>query len=413
VELSVRPRVVAGGVYERAVGAAGRPLAGYRRRTPERTVLHELVAQHAQTMLAELRDADPEGGGLPRYVERELAAYLKCGVLAHGFCRVRCQTCRDEIVVAFSCKSRGICPSCTARRMADTAAHLVTRVLPRAPYRQWVFTVPKLLRLRLARDPAWASWAGQLVVRAIGAWQRRVARERGLGAPRTGAVVFRQRFGGLVNLNVHYHVIVPDGVFVEDGGPLAFAMLPVPTSEDVLAILDRIVRRVAKRLGREPHDDDAPTTPDVLAQVQAEAAASWRTPTDGHDVVRGAERLRAWCEGFSLHAGDRRASRGSVCRPVPAEVQLGELRRIVPLELDLGRVACRCERRLVWQVERDEHGARSRRIGDHRDDTAMAAAGRHRRTRGGVGLPTAGGRRVRPARCGGPRGGAVFLRKAA
>jgi hypothetical protein len=73
-------------------------------------------------MLAELRDADPEGGGLPRYVERELAAYLRCGILAHGFCRVRCQTCRNEIVVAFSCKSRGICPSCTARRMADTAA---------------------------------------------------------------------------------------------------------------------------------------------------------------------------------------------------------------------------------------------------------------------------------------------------
>ena len=298
----MRPRVVAGGVYERTAGAAGRPLAGYRRRTPERTVLHELVAQHAQTMLAELRDADPEGGGLPRYVERELAAYLKCGVLAHGFCRVRCQTCRDEIVVAFSCKSRGICPSCTARRMADTAAHLVTRVLPRAPYRQWVFTVPKLLRLRLARDPAWASWAGQLVVRAIGAWQRRVARERGLGAPRTGAVVFRQRFGGLVNLNVHYHVIVPDGVFVEDGGPLAFAMLPVPTSEDVLAILDRIVRRVAKRLGREPHDDDAPTTPDVLAQVQARRQqAGARRPTD-----------TMWCAAPS---GCARGVRVSRCTP--------------------------------------------------------------------------------------------------
>jgi len=128
--------VLAGGLYERASGAARRPLTGYRRRTPERTVLHELVAQHTETMLAELRDADPDGGGLPRYVERELAAYLRCGILAHGFARVRCQTCRDEIVVAFSCKSRGICPSCTARRMADSAAHLVTRVLPRAPYRQ-------------------------------------------------------------------------------------------------------------------------------------------------------------------------------------------------------------------------------------------------------------------------------------
>ena len=77
--------MLAGGLYERTSGVAGQPLAGYRRREPERTVLYELVAQHAQTMLAEVRAADPEGGGLPRYVERELTAYLRCGVLAHGF----------------------------------------------------------------------------------------------------------------------------------------------------------------------------------------------------------------------------------------------------------------------------------------------------------------------------------------
>ena len=62
--------MLVGGVYERTTGAAGQPLGGYQRRAPERMVLHELVAQHAQTMLAELRDAD--GRGLPRYVEREL-----------------------------------------------------------------------------------------------------------------------------------------------------------------------------------------------------------------------------------------------------------------------------------------------------------------------------------------------------
>jgi hypothetical protein len=107
--------VVTGGLYERALGAAGRPLVSYRRRTPERTALHELVAQHAQTMFAELRDADPDGNGLPRYVERELAAYLRCGILAHGFVRVRCQACGDEMVVAFSCKSRGICTVVPAR----------------------------------------------------------------------------------------------------------------------------------------------------------------------------------------------------------------------------------------------------------------------------------------------------------
>jgi hypothetical protein len=265
-------------------------------------VLHELVAGHAQTLLAELRDADPEGGWLPRYVVRELAAYLRCGILAHGFARVRCQTCRDEIVVAFSCKRRGICPSCTARRMADTAAHLVDRVLPRAPYRQWVFTVPKPLRLVLARDPAWMSWIGGLVVRAIGAWQRRVARKRGIRTPLTGAVTFVQRFGGLVNLNVHFHLVVPDGVFVEDGTGLRFEMLPVPTNANVLAILDRIMRRIARRQANEARNElDEDVAPDVLAQVQAEAASTWRSPMDASASrsVRGAD-PRAWGPSYAL-----------------------------------------------------------------------------------------------------------------
>jgi hypothetical protein len=55
-------------------------------------------------MLVELRDADPDGGGLPRYVDSELAAYAMTGILAHGFTRVRCETCHDEMVVAFGCK---------------------------------------------------------------------------------------------------------------------------------------------------------------------------------------------------------------------------------------------------------------------------------------------------------------------
>jgi hypothetical protein len=188
--------------------------------------------------------------------------------------------------------------------MADTAAHLVDSVLPRAPYRQWVFTVPKWLRLRLARDPAWTSWVGNLVVRAIGVWQRRVARSRGQAAPKTGAVTFVQRFGGLVNLNVHFHLAVPDGVFVEAGEGLQFELLPVPTHTDVLAILGRIMGRIARRLAREATAEDRDAdAPDVLAQVQAEAAATWRSPADGRATVRGAERLRAWSEGFSLHAG--------------------------------------------------------------------------------------------------------------
>lgn len=96
----------------------------YRRRQPQGTVLYEAVRDHLATLLAE---ASEMGRGLPRYVERDFAKYLECGVLAHDFARVQCENCKDELLVAFSCKGRGVCPSCNcyrARRMRGKWAEL-------------------------------------------------------------------------------------------------------------------------------------------------------------------------------------------------------------------------------------------------------------------------------------------------
>ena len=75
----------------------------YRRRQPEGTVLYETVRENLATLLAE---AGELGRGLPRYVERDFAKHLECGVLVHGFAQVRCESCKDELLVAFSCKGR-------------------------------------------------------------------------------------------------------------------------------------------------------------------------------------------------------------------------------------------------------------------------------------------------------------------
>jgi hypothetical protein len=69
--------------------------------------------------------------GYPAFVKKEFRRYLDCGILANGFARLRCPTCGFERLVAFSCKGR-LCPSCWAKRAADTAAHLVDHVLPEA-----------------------------------------------------------------------------------------------------------------------------------------------------------------------------------------------------------------------------------------------------------------------------------------
>jgi len=67
------------------------------------------VDDHLETLLVEL-DTHP-GLGLPFFCRRELRRFLECGLLAHGFVRVHCASCRRDSLVAFSCKGRGFCPS--------------------------------------------------------------------------------------------------------------------------------------------------------------------------------------------------------------------------------------------------------------------------------------------------------------
>jgi len=130
----------------------------YQRSEPERTLLHRIVRENLASFLAEAAERYPSSE-LPHFIACEFERYLRCGLLCHGFVRVRCPTCRDELLVAFSCKNRGVCPSCSARRMADTAAHLRDLVWPDVPVRQFVMTIPKRLRFVLAWWPKLISLA--------------------------------------------------------------------------------------------------------------------------------------------------------------------------------------------------------------------------------------------------------------
>ncbi len=96
----------------------------YRPRWPERTLLHSLVREHLETFLALARQGQAEMSPVPGYVETTFRKYLECGVPSFGFARARCSACGYDFFVAFSCQTKGICPSCNTRRMVETAAHL-------------------------------------------------------------------------------------------------------------------------------------------------------------------------------------------------------------------------------------------------------------------------------------------------
>jgi hypothetical protein len=163
------------------------------------------------------------------------------------------------------------------------------------------------------RDPRLITRALDIALRTIFSLQRRRARRARARAPRTGAVTFVQRFGGALNLNVHFHCVIPDGVFVRDGEGTPFLALSGPSDAEVQEVLGRIVRRLRKlvRPRLEVAQADA-RVPDALATAQADSLSLLRgNPPPAVRIKRQA----AYLEGFSLHAGvhlhanDREGSR--------------------------------------------------------------------------------------------------------
>ena len=77
----------------------------YERHRPEQTTLYRLVQQHAQSFFAQ--SAEAAGARLPQFVRDEFDAFLECGILAHGFLRLRCGDCGHDKLVAFSLRHLG------------------------------------------------------------------------------------------------------------------------------------------------------------------------------------------------------------------------------------------------------------------------------------------------------------------
>jgi hypothetical protein len=274
-------------------------------------VLFEVLEEHLGTFL-DLAEA--AGRPVPSWVRSELTDYLACGIVRHGFTLLRCLGCRTSRVVAFSCKGRAFCPSCCGRRMNSTAAHLVDRVFPRVPVRQWVLSLPIPLRYRLAWD---ADLCEAVLASFIGTLEGfyRVHTDQPSG--RGGAVTFQQLFGSSMAANLHFHTLRVDGVFAVDAdGALVFHPAPPLTTEQVQGVVDEVRRRVVRLLRRRGLLDEA----DELSQH------------DEHDPDEDAQRvlLGASVAGrvaLGLRAGKRpRALRGPPRpqRPLPPRCAVAE-----------------------------------------------------------------------------------------
>jgi Putative transposase/Transposase zinc-binding domain len=312
--------------HPHAASTSSDPGDDYERRRPEDTVLLGTVQEHWRTFLADL-EARAEPPALPAFVVAEVEAFLRCGILAHGFVLARCGDCGWSRPVAFSCQRRGFCPSCIGRRMADFAAHLVDRVAPTSvPLRQWVLTVPHRLRARMMYDPALTTLVLRELIAAVSSWLRRRARRLGIrGALKAGAVAVVQRFNSALDASPHFHTLFLDGVYsFPVGSTPVFHPTPAPRDEDIARVAAAVCRRVERKLSeREPaapqrHFEESAQLWCALAGASVAGVAA-TGPRRGRYLVRvrGARadvdaivtgRLCADVAGFNLQAATRIAA---------------------------------------------------------------------------------------------------------
>ena len=247
------------------------PLGVYRARRAAASPLFRLLQDHFPAFHACYEERFAATYGDWRPVVREVAEkFLGCGILAHGFARVRCEAagCGHEYLLAFSCKARYFCPSCHAKRLALWTLWLEETLLAReVPHRQVVLTIPKRLRAwclyrrRLLGDVA------RVAARTVTAAVRTLTREPGLAV---GIVACVQTHGSRANWHPHIHMIVTDGGFRPDG-----TFVPWP-AHDTVALTEAFRRAVLRAFVRRG----------VLEPDEADAMLAW--PHSGfhvHDAV--------------------------------------------------------------------------------------------------------------------------------
>lgn len=87
-------------------------------------------------------------------------------------------------------------------------------MLPPIPHRQYVFTIPKILRVYFRRDRRLLGKLSQCTYKCLKVFFQVTLRKK-RAVP--GVIVAIQTFGDLVNFHPHLHAIVSDGLFTPNG----------------------------------------------------------------------------------------------------------------------------------------------------------------------------------------------------
>ncbi|MFQ5835444.1 MAG: transposase zinc-binding domain-containing protein [bacterium] len=157
--------------------------------------------------------------------------YLRCGDLREGFARVRCQDCNDEYLLAFSCKGRWFCPSCHSKKVIQFGENLRDNLLYPIPHRQYVFSIPIMLRIYFKYDRALLT---RLCHSAYESLLLFLTKTIGLKDGVPGVVMTIHTFGDYADkFHPHIHALVSDGLFAKNGTFYVMPKVDLKPLEDI------------------------------------------------------------------------------------------------------------------------------------------------------------------------------------
>lgn len=140
--------------------------------------------------------------------------FLDCGDYTKGIARISCtdDKCDHEYFRPFSCKQWYLCPSCHQKRLLLFSEHLCEETLFKLPHRQFVFTVPKILRPYFRHDKKLYSEISKFISELICEYYRLLSGKD----LTTGLVVSFQSYGDMLRFHPHWHCIVLEGGIDDD-----------------------------------------------------------------------------------------------------------------------------------------------------------------------------------------------------
>ncbi len=221
----------------------------YKQRKPHESPLWQLFNVHYAEFEERYDELFFKDYGFYRpVVSHVVRKFLECGDLHQGFARVRCPDCHHDYLLAFSCRGRWFCPSCHAKKVVQFAAHLQENILYPVPHRQYVFSIPKILRRYFLYD---RKLLGKLAKCATASLKTffQTALNKDYGVP--GITLAIQTFGDYARWHPHLHALVADGLFTESG---YFYVMP---KVDLQPLAELFRASVLKMLQKEGRIDDA------------------------------------------------------------------------------------------------------------------------------------------------------------